>query len=62
MEKKPWYLSKTVWGALIAGGTTLAAIFGYNFDLAGLDNQIVTLVGAALAVYGRIVAVLPVGR
>jgi len=52
------FLSKTIWGALLAViGAVLSA---FNLDasfLTGAEGEIVTVLGAALAIYGRIVAV-----
>lgn len=56
---------KTILGALIAAVPTLAALFG--FDVApGFSEEanaavtdILTLIGAAIAIYGRLVAQTP---
>lgn len=56
VNKKPWYLSLGVWGSLTAGVATAAAIFGYEIDVTGLATQIVTLVAAGFALYGRVSA------
>lgn len=59
---KPWYQSKTIWGALIAVLASLLQLSGHPLNLedqAQLADIAVTLAGAAgaaLAVYGRIVA------
>jgi ABC-type Fe2+-enterobactin transport system substrate-binding protein len=58
MESKPWYLSKTVWGAI-------AGVVGVVFPkvisaLGGTDaaaDQVVTIVGAAVTVVGSLVAI-----
>lgn len=64
-EVKPWYLSKAVWGGLVA---LLAAIIGiFNADLAaavsGNSEEIISAgialasaAGGAFAVYGRLKA------
>lgn len=64
METKSIFLSKTVWGAVIAASPAILALFGYRvsdsaaFTSGAEDvvNSVVTLVGAAVAVYGRLVA------
>ena len=59
---KQWYLSKTVWGALVAILAGLLPAMGLEFD-AGAQSQLaddfVSLVGAVgglIAVYGRLTA------
>ena len=55
--------SKTVWGAAIAVIATLAQIAGYDLgDTNGLVEQIVAVIGGALAIYGRITAVAAIGK
>jgi hypothetical protein len=59
---KQWYLSKTVWGALVAILAGLLPAMGMELD-AGAQSQLaddfVSLVGAVgglVAVYGRLTA------
>lgn len=59
---KQWYLSKTVWGALVAILAGLLPVMGMELD-AGAQSQLaddfVSLVGAVgglVAVYGRLTA------
>ena len=48
METTKWYLSKTVWANIIAGGITLAGVFGINL---GLDAETQSqLVGGIMVV------------
>jgi hypothetical protein len=61
-EMKQWYLSKTVWGALIAILASLMPATGMELD-AGVRGQLaddlVSLAGAIgglLAIYGRLTA------
>ena len=66
MDTKPWYTSKTIWASLVAGLATLGSIFGINIgDLSGpLVDQIlgvVTLIGTATAIYGRVTARTVIG-
>jgi len=50
--------SKTVWGAIIAiAGAVLNALGFDTGALGGLDDEIVTLIGGLLAVYGRATAI-----
>jgi hypothetical protein len=47
---------KTYLGIAIAFLGTLSGLFGWNLgDLAGVQDQIIALVGAAIALYGRFV-------
>lgn len=58
METKGLLMSKTVWGAIIAIGATIAKTAGFDIgDTEGLVNDIVVLVGAVIAMYGRVKAV-----
>jgi hypothetical protein len=66
-ETKNWYRSKTVWGALIAVAASVLQGFGLDMsvdDQGQLADIAVTLVGAfggLLALYGRLVATVPIG-
>ena len=47
---------KTYIGIFITVVGTLSGLFGWNLgDLAGVQDQIIALIGAALALYGRFV-------
>jgi len=56
---------KTMIGAVIAATPSIAALFGYDVsesfagEASSLVDAIITLVGAAIAVYGRLVAETP---
>jgi len=57
MNEKEWYLSKSVWGAVIAIAAGIAAAFGYDVDSASQEQiaiQVTAIVGGGLALYGRI--------
>lgn len=57
-EFKSFLQSRTIWGAILA--MVGAGLSGAGFDtgsLNGLDGEIVTIVGGALAAYGRVKAV-----
>lgn len=57
-EVKSFLQSRTIWGAILA--MVGAGLSGAGFDtgsLNGLDGEIVTIVGGALAAYGRVKAV-----
>ena len=66
-ETKQWYLSKTVWGALIAIVASLVPAMGMEFDAgtqAQLVDDLVSLAGAIgglIAIYGRLTADKRVG-
>lgn len=61
-DEKKWWQSKTVWGGLAAGGAAVAALFGLEVStedqvsLVAIGVQGAGLIGAALAIFGRIVA------
>jgi hypothetical protein len=63
-DTKSLLASKTLWGVLIAALPSLAKFFGYDIaDVAGftaganeLVDGVITLVGSALAIYGRATA------
>lgn len=62
VEEKPWYLSKTIWGSLVAVAASLAGIAGVPIE-AGAQGQIadalvqaIGAVGALVAIYGRLTA------
>lgn len=61
-NSKPWYMSKGVWGGLVALLAGVAAMLGYNLgpeDQVTLTNALIgagSAVGGVLAVYGRVKA------
>lgn len=61
-EMKQWYLSKTVWGALVAIVASLLSGIGFELgaDAQGeLADDLVSLAGAIgglIAIYGRLTA------
>ena len=61
-ETKSWYMSKTVWGGLIAVAAGAAGAFGYTIapdDQAQIVDAVVvaaTVVGGLLSVFGRVKA------
>ncbi|MEP2943576.1 MAG: hypothetical protein ABJ081_07710 [Hyphomicrobiales bacterium] len=61
-ETKPWYFSRTVWGALIAIAASIGGAFGImlgEVDQSALTDailQMVGAVGAVVALYGRLSA------
>ncbi|HBE45738.1 MAG TPA: hypothetical protein DDW17_09955 [Deltaproteobacteria bacterium] len=59
METKGLLTSKTIWGAIIAIAATALKIAGYDIggDTEGFVNDIIALLGSAIAIYGRIKAV-----
>ncbi|MCB1386565.1 MAG: hypothetical protein KDJ80_11585 [Nitratireductor sp.] len=62
VDEKPWYLSKTIWGSLVAIAAALASALGVSLDAASqaeITEVIVQLAGAAgalIAIYGRLSA------
>lgn len=67
LEMKPWYQSKTVWGALIAIAAPLLGRAGLELggpEQAEIAEAMTTLagtVGGLLALYGRLTATKGVG-
>ncbi|TPW32767.1 hypothetical protein [Pararhizobium mangrovi] len=59
---KPWYLSRTLWGAAIAVAACLAGLAGIDVsaaDQSTIVNQILQIAGAGgglVAVVGRVAA------
>lgn len=55
MNEKPFYASLTFWGAVIAAATPIASALGYEIPGGGegLAEEIVTVIGAVLAIVGR---------
>lgn len=71
-NQKPWYLSKTIWGAIIgvmAGGLALVG-HGLSSDAqTWLTDEVVqvieagvTVVGGLFAIYGRVKAETKIGN
>lgn len=70
-DMKHWYMSKTVWGALISLGASLLHVVGIDLgaaDQTAIADSLVTIIGALgglLALYGRLtadVAIAPLSR
>lgn len=61
-ETKPWYFSRTVWGALVAIAASVGGAFGIMLGdveqstLTDAILQIVGAIGAVIALYGRLSA------
>jgi len=61
MDSKPWYASKTIWANVIAGGATLATVFGINLGLTPeVQAEIVAAVMAIVNIVLRFVTTKPV--
>lgn len=55
-DTKSMFLSKTLWGIVIAFVAQILARKGVTLDVAGWTNDIVALAGLLLGVYGRVTA------
>lgn len=61
-DNKPWYLSKTIWAALVSIIATAATFFGFTIDdnlresLSGGLLQLVTAIAGIVAIFGRVSA------
>ena len=67
-DSKPWYLSRTVWAAIV---TIVAAVLGlFGLPLDDLDQtatveallQVATAIAGLVALLGRLVATTRIGR
>jgi hypothetical protein len=65
VENKPWYLSKTIWGAVLAVlGLALpkvATAIGGPDTISEIAGAAVTVIGSILAIIGRYRAVTTIG-
>ncbi|MFZ2101418.1 MAG: hypothetical protein WAU86_12725 [Oricola sp.] len=61
-EEKPWYLSRTIWGALVSIAATLASMLGLPVDAGGQAAltdallQTVSAIAGIVAILGRVSA------
>ena len=59
---KGFFASKSIWGSIIAMAATILPMLGISFtaadgaEVSGWIEQIIAIGGAALAMYGRVVA------
>ena len=63
LSPKPWYLSRAVWGGIIAAGSALAGLVGLEVDQGAaleIALQVSALIGGALAIWGRVRATRPI--
>jgi hypothetical protein len=60
MDSKSIFASKTFWGAVLAVAAPIAGQFGLTLDVEGWSNDIVSLLGAAIVIWGRWTATKPV--
>jgi hypothetical protein len=66
-DAKPWWQSRTIWGSVIAAGSTAAALFGHPVapDLQSSVVELATgaggVLGLGLTVFGRLKAGRPIG-
>lgn len=62
IEEKPWYLSKTIWGSIVAVAASLLSGAGISLDspaqaqFAEAAVQLVGALGGLFAIYGRLSA------
>jgi hypothetical protein len=52
---KPWYLSKTIWGVIIAAAGLISKSF-FSFYIPDVSSNIVEIIGLVLALIGRVKA------
>jgi len=62
IDEKPWYMSKTIWGSLVAVAAALASTAGFTIDgesqlaISEAILQVVVAAGALFSIYGRLSA------
>lgn len=64
-ETKPWYQSRTIIGAAVVVVAQVGKLFGWTLgteDADALVNDLLTFLGAALAIYGRVKAAKPISK
>lgn len=59
-DNKAIWLSKTFWGSILAIGATAAQAFGIT-DASGYANDVLTIIGGLLAIFGRVKATTKIG-
>ena len=72
MDSKPWYLSRGVWGGIVAAVAGVLALLGRSLpadavgpltdDVMRIVEGLAAVIGGALAIYGRVKAQTPVGK
>ena len=60
MESKSIFLSITFWSVIVTLCSEVAKRYGLTVDQAGLTNDLVSLAGIAMTIYGRVRATQPV--
>lgn len=56
-DSKPWYMSVGMWGGMFAfGAMAMKSFMGVDFDVVGMDAEVVAFIGAAMALWGRFTA------
>ena len=66
-DTQKWYVSRGVWGGIIAASAGLASLFGYNLgadlqgDLVEWSVALAGVLGGALALIGRVKASKTIG-
>ena len=64
---KPWYLSRTIWAAMVTIATSLLGLTGFpaglidNAALTDLILQLITGIMGVLAIFGRLTASEKIG-
>ena len=67
IDSKPWYLSRTIWAAIVTIATAMLGLFGVSlegFDEAGFVDallQAVAAVAGVVALMGRLYAQSRIG-
>lgn len=62
-DPKPWYLSRAVWGGIVAAAAGIGAVAGIDIDQPALVELLLAaggIAGGALGIYGRLRAERPI--
>lgn len=57
---KPWYLSKTIWGIIVAFAGFIANQF-FKVQIPDISSDIAVVLGLVIAIYGRVKAETKIG-
>lgn len=61
-DTKPWYMSRTIWAALVSVAASIGAFLGFETDEATRTNltdallQIIAALAGIMAIFGRLSA------
>ena len=62
VDKKPWYLSKAIWGGVTAVIATTTGIMIDPSLAIGLATNVIAVIGGLVSIWGRVVAKSEIGK